>query len=55
MYLERIAHNDQAAELDLETVALEALDSGESIQADEPYWSAKRDRLLDRHRKAHVP
>lgn len=54
-YLERIAHNDQAAELELEALALEGLDSGEPIQGDESYWSDKRERLLERHRKAGVP
>lgn len=32
-YLERIAHNDQAAELELEALAIEGLHSGESIEA----------------------
>ena len=54
-YLERIAHNDQAAELELEALAIEGLNSGESIKTDEPYWAAKRERLLNRHRKARVP
>jgi hypothetical protein len=54
-YLERIAHNDQAAELELEALAIEGLHSGESIEAGEPYWAAKRESLLNRHRKSRVP
>jgi len=54
-YLERIAHNDQAAELELEALAIEGLNSGESIEAEEPYWAAKRESLLSRHRKSRVP
>jgi hypothetical protein len=47
-YIERIARDDQAAEEELEALALEGLKSGESIEADEGYWAEKRQRLIDR-------
>jgi hypothetical protein len=50
-YIERIARDDQAAEEELEALALEGFNSGESIKADEPYWAEKRQRLVDRHEK----
>lgn len=50
-YLERIASDDQAAEDELEALAIEGLHSGESIAADSAYWATKRQRLIDRHRK----
>ena len=50
-YIERIARDDQAAEEELEALALEGLNSGESIEADERYWAEKRQRLIDRHQK----
>ncbi len=51
MYLRRIRREDQAAEDELEALALEGLNSGESIEADERYRSEKRQRLIDRHQK----
>jgi len=48
-YVERIARDDQEAEDELEALALEGLDSGESIRADGEYWDAKRRRLAERH------
>lgn len=50
-YIERIARDDQAAEEELEALAIEGLNSGESIEADERYWAEKRQRLIDRHQK----
>ncbi len=50
-YIERIALDDQAAEEELEALALEGLTSGESMEADERYWTEKRQRLIDRYRK----
>ena len=50
-YIERIAHDDQTAEEELEALALEGLASGESTRADEKYWTEKRQGLIDRHRK----
>ena len=48
-YIERIARDDQAAEDQLEALAIEGLQSGDSIEADERYWADKRQRLIDRH------
>ena len=50
-YIERIATDDQAAEEELEAFAIEGLNSGKSIEADERYWTEKRQRLIDRHQK----
>lgn len=50
-YLERIARDDEDAEQELEVLALEGLNSGQSIEADEKYWAYKRQRLIDRHPK----
>jgi antitoxin ParD1/3/4 len=48
-YIERIALDDQQAEDELEALALEGLNSGEPIEADERYWEEKRHRLTERH------
>jgi hypothetical protein len=53
-YIERIARDDQAAEDELEALALQGLKSGESIEADELYWAEKRQRLIDRYHKNGV-
>jgi hypothetical protein len=50
-YVERIARDDEQAERELETLALEGLNSGESIEGDEQYWDEKRRRLIERHQK----
>ena len=50
-YVERIARDDERAEQELETLALEGLTSGDSIVADENYWEDKRRRLKERHEK----
>ena len=50
-YIERIARDDQQAEEELEALALEGLNSGESSEADERYWEDKRRRLIERHQK----
>ena len=50
-YIERIARDDQAAEEELEALAIEGLNSGEPIVADQQYWDKKRERLIDRHLK----
>jgi hypothetical protein len=50
-YIERIARDDQAAEEELEALAIEGLNSGKSIEADRRYWEEKRTRLTNRHRK----
>lgn len=46
--------NDQATEEELEALALEGLNSGESIEADEKYWEEKRRQLMERHRPARA-
>ena len=48
-YIERIARDDQQAEEELEALALEGLNSGESIEPDEKYWQEKRRRLIERY------
>ncbi len=50
-YVERIARDDERAEQELEALALEGLNSGDSIVADERYWEDKRRRLMERHEK----
>jgi hypothetical protein len=50
-YVERIARDDEQADQELEALALEGLNSGESIVADEKYWEKKRARLIERHPK----
>ena len=54
-YLERIARDDQAAEEELEALAIEGLNSGESIEANERYWAEKRQRLMNRLQKTGTP
>ena len=53
-YIERIALDDQAAQEELESFAIEGLNSGDSIEADERYWAGKRQRLIDRHQKTGI-
>ena len=53
-YIGRIALDDQRAEEELEALALEGLNSGESIEADEKYWQEKRRRLIERHEKTNA-
>ena len=50
-YLERIAHDEEEAERELESFALDGLNSGQSIVADDNYWEEKRARLIERHPK----
>jgi hypothetical protein len=47
-YVERIARDDERAEEELEALAVDGLNSGESILADERYWAVKRRRLSER-------
>jgi len=53
-YVERLARDDEAAEEELEALALEGLNSGQSIEASESYWDEKRRRVIDRHRNARA-
>jgi hypothetical protein len=48
-YVERIARDDEQAEEELESLALEGLDSGEPIPADEAYWQERRRGLIERN------
>ena len=50
-YIERIARDDEQAEAELETLALEGLSSSASIVASDQYWVAKRQGLIERHQK----
>jgi hypothetical protein len=54
-YIERIARDDDAAEEELEALALDGIKSGESIVADEKYWEDKRRLLRERHQKMSTP
>jgi len=49
-YVERIAREDEQAEQELETFALEGLNSGDAIKPDPAYWDDKRRRLEERYR-----
>lgn len=48
-YIERIAREDEAAEQELEDLALEGLNSGEPVPADDAFWEERRRRLMERH------
>jgi hypothetical protein len=52
-YVERIARDDERAERELESLALDGLNSGESLDADEVYWERKRRHLIESHEKTH--
>ena len=47
-YLERLVQADQAAGEELESLALEGLDSGDPIEAGPGYWEEKHRRLDER-------
>jgi hypothetical protein len=47
-YVERLVNADQAAEEELELLALEGLNSGAPIEAGPGYWEEKHRRLDDR-------
>ena len=48
-YIKRVALDGEAADVELEAIALEGLNSGESVVADESYSAEKRRRLIERH------
>ena len=50
-YIERFLNADQAAEEELESLALEGLKSGDPIQAGPGYWEEKHRRLDERLKK----
>jgi hypothetical protein len=47
-YVERIARDDENAERELESLALEGLESGASLLADDRFWAEKREQLSSR-------
>jgi hypothetical protein len=47
-YIERLVNADQAAEEELETLALEGLNSGLPIEIGPGYWEEKHRRLDER-------
>ena len=50
-YVERLLSADQAAEDDLESLALEGLNSGDPIQVGPGYWEEQHRRLDERLKK----
>jgi len=50
-YLERLVRADQSAEEELESLALEGLNSGDPIPVGPGYWEEKHRRLDDRLKK----
>lgn len=49
-YIERMVCDDEVAEGQLAAMAIEGLESGESVEADDNYWTERRQRLFQRHR-----
>ena len=49
-YVERLARDDEAAEEELEALALEGLNSGQSIKGSESYCDEKLRLIVDRYR-----
>ena len=47
-YVERLVNSDQAAEAEIESLALEGLNSGDPIEIGPGYWEEKHRRLNDR-------
>jgi hypothetical protein len=50
-YVERLLRSDQQADEELESLALEGLNSGEPIEAGTGYWEEKHRRLNERLKK----
>lgn len=50
-YLERLVNADQSAQEELESLALEGLNSGEPIEVGPGYWEEKHRRLDERLKK----
>jgi len=50
-YIERLAQDDQAAEEERETLAVEGLKSGDPIEVGSGYWEEKHRRLDERLQK----
>ncbi len=53
-YLERLVRADQSGEEQLESLALEGLNSGDPIQVGPGYWEEKHRRLNERLRKTNA-
>ncbi|MBI5283223.1 MAG: hypothetical protein HY858_16180 [Candidatus Solibacter usitatus] len=51
MYIERLAHDDRVALEELESLALEGLNSGDPIEMGPDYWEEKHRRLDERWSK----
>jgi len=51
-YVERLVRDDQEAEDELESLALEGLNSGEPIELWPGYWEEKHRRLEERLKKS---
>jgi len=47
-YVEQLVSADQAAEAEIESLALEGLNSGDPIEVEPSYWDEKHRRLNDR-------
>jgi len=54
-YLERIAGDEQAAEDELEVLALDGLNSGDSLEAGIGYWEEKHRRVDERLKSTETP
>jgi hypothetical protein len=50
-YIERLVQSDQAAEDELESLAVEGLNSGEPVEVRPGYWEDKHRRLEERFNK----
>jgi hypothetical protein len=50
-YVERLVNADQGAEEELESIALEGLNSGDPIEVGPGYWEEKHRRLDERLKK----
>jgi hypothetical protein len=50
-YLERLIQADQSAEEELESLALDGLNSGDQISIEHGYWEGQHRRLEDRLKK----
>ena len=53
-YVERLVEADQAAEQELESLALEGLNSGEPTEVGPEYWQEKHRRLDERLKRTNV-
>ena len=53
-YLERIALDDQRAEEELESLAIEGLNSGDAVPGDGEFWDERQKRLKDRQSKRNT-